>query len=199
MISKQSCFGVLIALVAALAGALPASSQERRVSAFDPSAPAADPELTAHAQQLVDGVWTSLIGDCEGAKLYKVDERLLIELEKPEFKLVAMRLPEAAAESGYAWRGVALASAPRWRWAKQGDDGLEWSEWLAGEIKVIRDDNLTLDRGFTAVRDVVLKFDIVKKDGVWSATAPISQISYAVRPLDLDTMGEGATAAVCRG
>lgn len=186
-------FASVFAMLAAVVACVPAASQNR-AGASDPSAPAANAALTADAELLVGKVWTSLISNCRGSNLYRVDDRLTIELDEPRFKLVAIRLPEAAEQSGYAWRGVALASAARWRWAKLGAGGLEWSDWLAGETKIIRDDNLTLDRGYTAVPDVVLKFDIVEKDGAWSAAAPISQIGSTVRPLDIEAMGGGSSA-----
>ena len=96
-----------------------------------------------------------------------------------------MRIPPAAKEAGYEYRGVALASAGRWRWAKQGPGSPKWSTWDLGDTVTVRDDNLTLDRGATTLPDVVLKFDIWMKDGKWSATAPISSVSYAVKPVDL--------------
>lgn len=197
MIVRRRHACAVLALLAAMTATTPAFSQGSRVSAFDPSAPPADPALTAHADALVERVWSDLIAHCDGASLYRVDEQLMIELDQPQFKLVAMRLPAAAKEAGYGWRGVALASARRWRWARTGTGRITWSDWEAGETKIVRDDNLTLDRGFTAVTDVVLKFDIVHKDGEWSATAPISQVSYAVRPLDLQAVGTSDAPATC--
>lgn len=168
-------------------GGFAAQAQEqtqRLKSNFEPSAPAADPALTAEAEKLAQNVWRAALSECGQSAIQRVDDRLLIELEKPSYKLVAQRLPDAAKQSGYDFRGVALASAPRWRWAKAGGGTPKWSEWTLGETTNVRDDNLTLDRGVTVVRDVVLKFDIVKKDGKWQANAPVSLLSYAVKPLD---------------
>lgn len=166
-------------------------------SAYEPTAPAADPKLAAEGSQLSDQAWSRMLQRCGETARYKVDDRVTIELDHPKTTFVAMRLPAAASESGYAFRGVALASAAKWRWATLEGGRYKWSDWAKGETKVVRDDNLTLDRGFTSVPDVVLKFDIVQKDGNWSATTPVSLVSYAVRPLDLAPQTSPASAVAC--
>ena len=194
---EQTTGFAALGMACSLLVAGPALSQERKVSAFDPSAPAADPELAAEGKRLADRLWSGVLQRCGDTAYLQVEDNLVIELDRPSFTYVPMRLPEAAAESGYALRSVGLASAERWRWARIGAEPSEWSDWTFGETATVRDDNLTLDRGFTAVENVVLKFDLVKKDGAWSATKPISQLSYAVEPIALDTVTDSAPDRTC--
>lgn len=173
---------------ALVAGAEPGAAQEKQqklFSYFDPTAPAAAPERKAEAEKLAQKLWSKALNSCAGSAIQTVDERLMIELDRPQFTLVSMRIPPAAKEVGYEFRGIALATAERWRWAKRGPGSPKWSAWDMGDTVTVRDDNLTLDRGQTTLPNVVLKFDLWMKDGKWSATAPISSVSYAVRPVNL--------------
>ncbi len=181
------------------AAAAPAQpkAQQKLFSYFDPTAPAASPERKAEAEKLVRKLWSVALSSCEGSAIQTVDDRLMIELDQPRLTLVSMRIPPAAKEVGYEYRGVALATADRWRWATRGSGGPDWSAWDVGDTVTVRDDNLTLDRGNTTLPDVVLKFDIWMKDGVWGANAPISSISYAVKPVSLDTLPAGDPAPSC--
>jgi hypothetical protein len=185
-----------------LAGMVPAAAQEKEkqqklFSYFDPTAPAAAPERKIEAQKLAQKLWNKALSACEGSALQTVNERLMIELDRPKFTLVSMRIPPAAKEVGYEFRGIALATADRWRWATRGSGTPKWSAWETGDTVTVRDDNLTLDRGNTVLRNVVLKFDLWMKDGVWSATAPISSVSYAIKPINLTTLPATPPAAAC--
>ena len=173
---------------AMLTGSIPAAAQEKQqklFSYYDPSAPPASDERKAEAVELAQKLWTNALGSCSGTVIQRVDDRLMIELERPSFTLVSMRIPPAAQETGYEFRGIALATADRWRWAKRGSGTPKWSDWDKGDTVTVRDDNLTLDRGNTTLPNVVLKFDLWMKDGKWGANAPISSVSYAVKPIDL--------------
>lgn len=182
-----------------MAGAVPAMAQQKQqklFSYFDPTAPAATDERKAEAAKLVQKLWGGALSSCEGPAIQTVNDRLMIELDRPQFTLVSMRIPPAAREAGYEYRGIALATARRWRWAKRGTGTPKWSAWDVGDTVTVRDDNLTLDRGNTTLPDVVLKFDIWMKDGVWAANAPISSISYAVKPVNLGSL-PATPAAAC--
>lgn len=182
-------------LVGGIAFAAPASAQK---TAFDPSAPSADPKLKVEAEALARKVWSGVLRTCGEVAVEGVDGRIFVELDHPSFTLAAMRQPDAAAQSGYQFRGVAMASAKRWRWALRTSGAPRWSEWRLGAPTVVRDDNLTLDRGSTTVDDVVLKFDIVKKDDAWSANYPISSLNYAIKPLDLEKVSISPSTPSCR-
>lgn len=179
------------------ASAAAAKPQQKLFSYFDPTAPAATDERKAEAAKLAQKLWTRALGSCEGTVVQNVDERLVIELDRPEFTLVSMRIPPAANEVGYEYRGIALATAKRWRWALRGSGTPKWSEWEIGDTVTVRDDNLTLDRGNTTLPDVVLKYDLWMKDGVWGANAPISSVSYAVKPVTLDQLSNIPAAPSC--
>lgn len=181
-----------------LAGVSPAAAQEKQqklFSYYDPTAPAATPERKAEAAKLAQKLWSSALSACEGSAIQTVDDRTMIELDQPKFTLVSMRIPPAAKEVGYEFRGVALATAERWRWATRGSRSPKWSAWDTGDTVTVRDDNLTLDRGNTVLRNVVLKFDIWMKDGVWGANAPISSVSYAIKPVNLTTLPDTAATS----
>ena len=183
-----------------IVGLVPAAAQEKQqklFSYFDPTAPAAAPERKAEARRLAQQLWTKALSACEGSAIQTVDDRLMVELEQPKLTLVSMRIPPAAKEAGYEFRGVALATATRWRWATRGRGAPKWSGWEVGDTVTVRDDNLTLDRGNTTLPNVVLKFDIWMKDGVWGANAPISSLSYAVKPVDLKAVSTLQPAPAC--
>lgn len=138
------------------------------------------------AQTLVDGVWQSTLRECGTSAFEVLDNRVVIELDRPQFHLAPTLLVEPAKAAGYEHQVTAIASARRWRWANlENGKVADWQQWQEGRDMLVRHDQFGGNRGHTLVTDAVLQFDLVRKDGEWKANFPLSPLNSKIRPFDL--------------
>ena len=177
----------LILTGAFLAAASPAMAQiDAKPTGFEEEAAA-----------LIDRVWDATLQDCGSSAYQVVDDRVVLELDTPQFYIAPTQLTVPATESGYDHQTAAIVSARRWRWASLNAGRISaWSDWQAGSDVTVRHDNFGGNRGRTSVQDVVLQFDLVRRNGIWEAYAPQSPVSSEMTPLPLDTL-ETASGLTC--
>lgn len=165
-----------------------------------PLMPADGPKLSGHeaeADGLIDTVWSAALTHCGGSAFEVLDNRVVIELDSPQFHLAPTELTEVAKTNGYEHQVTAIASARRWRWGRLVDGWVsEWQAWREGQDMIVRYDQFGGNRGHTLVEDAVLQFDLVRRKGEWSANVPLSPLNSAIRSFDF-AAGEGAQSLSC--
>lgn len=160
-----------------------------------PVSAADDSGLQQEANALIGKVWETSLRTCGTSAYRALDNRVVIELDRPRYHLAPTQLHAAAIANGYQFQTTAIASAVRWRWAPLGTGGkLAWSEWQEGQDIGVRFDEFTTARGITNVEDGVLQFDLVRKDGRWQANWPLSPLNSEIRAFDL--AGDAGTNVV---
>lgn len=141
--------------------------------------------LNREADALIARVWETHLLRCGSSSFELLDGRVLLELDQPQFHLAPTRLQKPAKENGYEYQTTAIASAARWRWAPVGKGGsIDWRPWQEGQTMTVRYDQTGGERGYTTVPDAVLQFDLVRRNGQWTANHPLSPLNSDFRQFD---------------
>ena len=147
---------------------------------------------------MIKSVWDTHLRQCGTSAFEVLDNRVVIELDQPQFHLAPTTLQAAAKQNGYEYQTTAIASARRWRWAPlTASRALKWTPWQEGQTLSVRFDEFGAARGQTTVQGAVLQFDLVRKDGKWTANHPLSPLNSAIRTFEPAVNSVPASAPPC--
>lgn len=141
--------------------------------------------IAKEAGGLIERVWQSQLRPCGTSSYLTLDGRVVLELDRPQIHLAPTKLQAPARQNGYEYQATTIVSAHRWRWAPLGSTGaLAWSQWQEGQTMTVRFDQTGGERGQTTVKNAVLQFDLVRRNGTWLANRPLSPLNSDYVPLD---------------
>lgn len=154
--------------------------------------------VAVEADRIIKTVWDAHLRHCGTSAFELLDARVILELDRPQFHLAPTHLQPAAKQNGYEYQTTAIASARRWRWAPlAGTRALKWSPWQDGQTLSVRFDQFGAARGQTTVNDAVLQFDLVRKNGKWTANHPLSPLNSDFRGFDPTTSAPASGIPPC--
>ena len=153
------------------------------LTALDPDKGPSQAEAEAEART----VWDAALLRCGGSMFEGLaGGRVTIEMQDVAYLVVPSVVTRADRENGYDYLGTAIAMAKRWRWrsADRAGGGLVWHAWRPGQNLEVQQEPFTAVRRLTVVPDAVLSFDLIRRNGVWAPTYPVSPINSETRSFD---------------